>query len=238
MSVLWFERSMDEVPSHDGWLSPREREHQDRLRFPRRRADWRLGRWTAKCAVAAFPTASVRFAEIEIRAAPSGVPGVWIHDRPAEWRISLSHRAGIAVCAISSDPIALGCDLEVVEPRSPAFVSDYFNPLERTLITRCGSAEATRLIALIWSAKESALKALGVGLRADTRSVSVTILHDPELCSPCSSAWRPVLIHSAEGRLYGWCDVSGLWVRTVVIGSATCGDQEILKQRILRGSVS
>ena len=54
MNVYWLEQSDGDVPVGDGWLSAGERATLDRLRIPKRRADWRLGRWTAKCAAAAY----------------------------------------------------------------------------------------------------------------------------------------------------------------------------------------
>ena len=218
MSVFWFERSYREIPAHDDWLGPAEREHLDMLRFPKRRADWRLGRWTAKCAVASVCPQSLTFADIEIRAATSGAPEAWIGNAPAQWKISLSHRAGIACCATTPDAIALGCDIEVIEPRSPAFLSDYFTPGERALIARGGITEVPRLTALLWSAKESALKALGVGLRADTRSVTVTDLHESTCLSTPERVWWPFLIKCASGTLHGAWHSSGELVRTVVLG--------------------
>ena len=64
------------------------------LGIPKPRADWRLRRWTAKHAVAAcinLPDEPSTFADIEIRAASSGAPGVFLQDRQAEIAISLSH---------------------------------------------------------------------------------------------------------------------------------------------------
>jgi 4'-phosphopantetheinyl transferase len=72
----------------------------------------------------------------------------------------------------------LGCDLETVEPRSETFVSDYFTAEEQEVVRQACPEDRFTLIALIWSAKESALKALRTGLRIDTRSVSV-VLDDP-----------------------------------------------------------
>ena len=72
----------------------------------------------------------------------------------------------------------LGCDLEIVEPRSDAFVADYFTAEEQEVVRQACPADRFALIALIWSAKESALKALQSGLRIDTRSLSVA-LDDP-----------------------------------------------------------
>ena len=56
MHVYWLEQTEANVPEDNTWLSPREVAFADRLRFAKRRADWRLGRWTAKRAGAACDT--------------------------------------------------------------------------------------------------------------------------------------------------------------------------------------
>ena len=58
------------------------------------------------------------FATIEIRAASSGAPEVFLHDEPAPIAISLSHSAGTALCTIAPLGINFGCDLEMIEPRT------------------------------------------------------------------------------------------------------------------------
>ena len=50
----WLTTSAPEVPPGDAWLSARERAVLAGLRLAKRRDDWRLGRWTAKTAVAAW----------------------------------------------------------------------------------------------------------------------------------------------------------------------------------------
>jgi len=51
--VYWLEQTEADVPAEDDWLSEREAVRLGRMRIPKRRADWRLGRWTAKRALAA-----------------------------------------------------------------------------------------------------------------------------------------------------------------------------------------
>ena len=70
-------------------------------------------------------------------------------------------------------------DLEAVEPRSKRFVEDFFTARERAWVERTPYPLHDRHVALTWSAKESALKLLRVGLRRDTRRVEVDI-EDPE----------------------------------------------------------
>ncbi len=80
------------------------------------------------------------------------------------------------MCVVAPAGVSLGCDLEVIEPRSAAFVTDYFTRNEQALVERTSKEERPRLVTLLWSAKESALKALHVGLRLDTNSVEVLSL--------------------------------------------------------------
>jgi 4'-phosphopantetheinyl transferase len=209
------------VPADDSWLGPRELATLAHMLFARRRVDWRLGRWTAKRAASAYlglPPASETLRALEIRPAPSGAPELFWANRPAAITISLSHRSGIAVCAVSSacDPaVALGCDLERVEQHSELFLADYFTVEEQSLVRQASAADRWRLLALLWSAKESLLKALRLGLRADTRSVNVTLELPP---AGGSTAWHTLRVHYADiGTLGGWWYESAGFIRTLVV---------------------
>jgi 4'-phosphopantetheinyl transferase len=136
-NVYWLEQAESDVAAENDWFSPSELVRLNSMRFPRRRAEWRLGRWTAKNAVAAYlglPADAQGLAALEIRAAPSGAPEVFVEQRRAAVAISLSHRAGLSVCVVAPPEVKLGCDLEVVEPRSDSFVADYFTLPEQVLV--------------------------------------------------------------------------------------------------------
>jgi phosphopantetheinyl transferase len=151
-------------------------------------------------------------ATIQICPAASGQPEVFLHGDAADVTISISHRSGMAICALAPQPVRLGCDLEIVEAHSAAFVADYFTPEEQELIERAATTDRWRLLAMLWSAKESALKALHEGLRRDTRSVVVK----PATLS-CGEAWSSIEVHSIEGeRFHGWWRERGGRVQTVV----------------------
>ncbi len=227
MDVYWFEQTEADVPCSDRWLTSLEALRLSALAFPKRRADWRLGRWTAKNAVCEF-LKNRSPDQIEIRACPSGAPEVWFANRRQALTISLSHRAGVACCAVTEHPAALGCDFEVNEPHSPAFVADYFTAAEQVCIAhRRAVADAPDTAALMWSAKESALKALGVGLREDTRCVAVQ--EDTFACLQSSSPiqsrdreegypynWRRLHLRHHDRDLHGWWRADQQFVRTLV----------------------
>ena len=119
---------MADVPADDAWLSPREAAWVARMRFPKRRCEFRLGRWTAKVALALYLDRGHSVDElrsIEIDRAKDGAPAPLVEGRPAEAFITMTDRADQAVCLVGPPGTALGCDLELVEPRSDAFVGDY-----------------------------------------------------------------------------------------------------------------
>jgi 4'-phosphopantetheinyl transferase len=229
MNVYWLEQNVTDVPLHDDWLSPGEKASLNAMRFPKRRADWLLGRWTAKRALSFHLNARgdpQALASIEVRPAASGAPEIFVADQPDRVGISISHRNGNALCAIAPFGAALGCDLELVEPRSDAFVTDYFTREEQALVAQAPPANRPFLVTLLWSAKESALKALHEGLRFDTRSVLVSL---PEGVEPpkqgeemqLCSRWRPLEVHCSEGEVFhGWWRQAGDVLRTLVAAPA------------------
>jgi 4'-phosphopantetheinyl transferase len=233
MDVFWLEQSEADLPAENDWLSASERLRLDGMRFAKRHADWRLGRWTAKHALAAYlhlPSHPQDLAGIEIRSAPSGAPEVFIANQPAGVAISLSHRGGVAACAVTLSGAQVGCDLEIVEPRCDAFIADYFATEEQELIERTSAADRSLLLALLWSGKESALKVLRAGLTLDTRSVTVRpvapALHGdgraqaPALAAPGSyapKAWQPLqVVYEGEQVFHGWWQNTGDLLRTMV----------------------
>jgi 4'-phosphopantetheinyl transferase len=215
MRMYLLEQREQDVPESNDWLGARERDHVRTLNFLKRRADWRLGRWAAKCAIASLqniPLHADLLATIQICPAASGQPLVFLHDDPGDVTISISHRSGVAICALAANSVRLGCDLEIVEPHSAAFVADYFTPEEQELIERAATNDRWPLVAMLWSAKESALKALQEGLRRDTRSVVVR----PATLT-CGESWSSIEVHSIEGECFhGWWRETGARVQTVV----------------------
>ena len=190
-----------DVPADDDWLHPHEAARLAGMRFPKRRTDFRLGRWTAKKALTEYLRLDPPQA-IEIRAAASGAPEAWIAGEPADAAISISHRNGRALCAVAPPGTAIGCDLELIEPHSDAFLADYFTPEEQQMILSSPDRHSTET--LLWSAKESGMKALRQGLRLDTRSLVVRI---------SASA---LAVHYDDRVFQGWWWIEDRWVRTVV----------------------
>ena len=221
MNVYWLEQTEADVPAENDWLSANEALCLKGMRFVKRRTDWRLGRWTAKRTLSVcldVPAHPQVFRKMDIRPAPDGAPEAFFDNQSAAVTISLTHRAGIAVCAVTECGVEMGCDLEMVEPRSDAFVADYFTLEEQALVARASAVDRPRLLALLWSAKESALKALRAGLRLDTRCVTVS----PFPASYDLNGWSRLLVrytggHRTGGEVFhGWWQHTNNILRTVV----------------------
>ncbi len=240
MNIYWLEQTESDVPAENEWLSANEKLLLAGMRIAKRRADWRLGRWTAKHATATclnLPTHLPDLTNIEIRAASSGAPEVFLHDQPADVAISLSHSSGTALCTFAPLGASFGCDLETIEPRSAAFAADYFTVNEKALITRTSPDEWPLLITLLWSAKESALKALRVGLRLDARCMCVSHIdawpqssrETGQVLDPIShvstnlDGWRPIRVRYSGGQVFGgWWRSQDRLMRTLVSKLPPC----------------
>jgi 4'-phosphopantetheinyl transferase len=212
--LRWLSQGMADAPGDDGWLSPIEAGYVSRLRFPKRRTEFRLGRWTAKQALALYlglERSPGQLRRIVIDRAPDGAPAPVVDGRPAPAYITMTDRADQAVCLVGPPGTALGCDLELVEPRSEPFVLDYLTRSEQELVLAADGEARALLANLVWCGKEAALKVLRTGLRRDTRSVEVSFPSEPAV-----AGWQPLQVRAVEGTTFpGWWQRFGHFVLTV-----------------------
>ncbi|HEU4734661.1 MAG TPA: 4'-phosphopantetheinyl transferase superfamily protein, partial [Kofleriaceae bacterium] len=164
-AVTWALHDRADLPGSLAWLAPDERARLDAMHVAKRRDDFLLGRWTAKRALAARLSPAPPLAALAIRPAADGAPEAYLDGAALPVTLSLSHSAGRALAAVCDAGTALGADLERVEPRSELLVDEFFTPGEAAHIAACPPPGRDRAITLIWSAKESALKARRTGLR-------------------------------------------------------------------------
>lgn len=207
---LWHSVGEHEIPADPTWLAAAERERAESLRFTKRRNDYLLGRFTSKSALARtlglpIEPASLRRIEVRNRASgpERGAPEVFLDGAPAPFELSITDRAGWGVSTLTPPGVRVGCDLEIVEPRSDAFVADYLTRQEQEFVA-AGRSEQARFARanLLWSAKESVLKLLRTGLRRDTRSVEVRVSGGAG-----RDGWCELRACAVEGRLFSgwWC---------------------------------
>jgi 4'-phosphopantetheinyl transferase len=217
--MWWLAHGEHDVPPTHAWLSPHETSHLDSIRFTKRRNEYLTRRWTAKRAIATvleLDQSPASFTRIEVRHRESGAPYVQVDGRMAAVDVSMSDRAGWAVCLVgapgSTASGTLGIDLEVVESRSAAFVADFFTPAERAFVGDLPTvADRDEAANLIWSAKEAALKVQQVGLRVDTRTVEVSLGGESR-----PDGWSAMTVSGREGPMPGWWRRDGVFLLTIV----------------------
>lgn len=134
-----------------------------------RRESFRLGRWAARRLLS--EVLAVAPGRLEVARASDGAPEPLLDGRRAPVELSLSHRAGYGLCVAAPPGREVGCDLELIEPRSEAFLAEYLLEPERLSVTSSGNPALWAN--LIWSAKETVLKAQRVGLTRDVRELLV-----------------------------------------------------------------
>ena len=190
------------------FLHPFEQQRLAGFKIEKRRQDWLLGRWTAKRLVqdylkrttGRYPNPS----ELVIANDPDGAPFVaLVTAQEAQLQrlpvsLSISHSGDHALSALWAEA-EVGTDIERVERRSPSFVTTFFSEEEFAHLALLGAALRPEATTIIWSAKESVLKALRLGLRADTRQVNCL----PAIATGVSG-WSPVQVRLAAplaGRL-------------------------------------
>ena len=227
MNTWWLARTEQQLPVLPamaptlGWLSDTERSRAEQIRYSKRRTDFLLGRWTLKLAVArvlGWPDDPAGLARIEGRNAMDGAPELHVDGQRAARGISMSDRAGCAVCLVAAGVADIGCDIEIVEPRSDAFIRDYLTEPEARFVFAAGPARDLAAN-LFWSAKESALKVLRTGLRRDTRSVEVT----PADPVPPGRVWSRFQVRTAEGSVFeGWWRRTGAFLLTACWAGGGC----------------
>ena len=144
--------------------------------------------------------------------AASGAPEAFLRGTRLPVTLSITHAHGRAAAAVAAAETRLGLDLERVEPRPSGFLRDWFTPAERRIVESAPAAEADLLTTLLWSAKESVLKALREGLRVATTAVDVS--PSP---GPADGTWRAFAARGpGEAAWRGWWQAQGGFVLSAV----------------------
>jgi len=123
--------------------------------------------------------------ELQFDEGPHGKPAL----KNSDLQFNLSHTAGRAVLAVTG-ACAVGVDIEVQRPVDLRLVERFFSASEVMALTALSLPARTAAFFRIWTAKEAAGKALGLGLGLDFRSFSIQhgadqhILNLPSVSSP------------------------------------------------------
>jgi 4'-phosphopantetheinyl transferase EntD len=215
-------------------LTPREQRRLADFPVEKRRSEWLGGRLAAKELVCKLVQdrfgVRIPLAAIEVWHGSNGAPIVLSADGsgalpflPGEalpLELSLSHSRGAALCGAfwkseNTSARSLGVDVEAVETRAPDLFDDYFTPPEHQYCNEGPIASRDERATLVWSAKESVLKATGLGLRTDTRAL--TCLPDldsrpVQLTIEPAAGWRPLLVTCEPPLADLVTHASGCWL--------------------------
>lgn len=166
-------------------LSEKEMEKYGSFKIEKRRREWLGGRTALKLAVKKH--IAPEMAEMDITAVPDkdGRPHLQLRRSPSPVPISLTHSGGYAVAAIGLGQVtAIGVDLEVAEKRSASWAKDCFTGPE--LEKAAGNALA---LTALWTRKEAALKALGLGLSVDLKEIDFSS-GEPAYAGHLKELWK------------------------------------------------
>lgn len=208
--LRWLVQSVEDQPeiaaghAPAGLFSPEEASRLARFTVAKRRRDWLLGRYTAKQLLRAYiheqSDAILPLDQLVIAVSEEGAPYVAHTAASAGYlplSLSISHSHGVALCALHAPGACatrdealsqIGADVERVEVRDTSFVTDFFTSGEIDRQAAASPELRDTLVTAVWSAKEAALKALHVGLRADTRCVEC------ELTPGLPVEWTPFAV--------------------------------------------
>ena len=132
-SIYWNFQEMNCLPENLTWLSENEQLFLSKLRFPKRRQEWLLGRWTAKnLMIKVHPLCNaIKPDNISIHKSENGSPFATLHEKKLKGILSITHRESLAVAAWCDQPqIKIGIDLEAIEPKEDSFINDFFTTIE------------------------------------------------------------------------------------------------------------
>jgi 4'-phosphopantetheinyl transferase len=198
-------RQPDLLSRYLALLSPEERARHDRFLVEPARHEYlvtrALARWVLSRYAAVSPESLV-FAHND-----HGKPRL---DRPAAARglaFNISHAAGMAVCAVASEPMVLGIDIEDVGRGGAelALADRFFAPSEvRALRALPRDRQRARFFAY-WTLKESYIKARGLGLAIPLQKFAFSLRPDGPILLTIDpglnddpARWRFALMRASE----------------------------------------
>ncbi len=205
--LQWLLRSTADHPAlgrgeaPPGLLHPDEEARLSALRVPKRRQDWLLGRWTAKQLLQAWLEATtggrLPLDRLEVLAGPDGAPyAALAGGQRLAASLSISHSGRWSLAAICDDlGRDVGADIERIEPRTQGFAETFFAPAELAAFEVAGPDRRDVLVTATWCAKEAVLKALRMGLRADTRQLTCRMAE----AGPPPRRWSSLSVQLAPG---------------------------------------
>ncbi len=203
----------------DKYFSLEEQAEYSRFKVIKRQYEWISSRIISKKMIKQILKGEkLNLPDIRIKKEETGQPYIYISGQGRlEGKFSLSHSNGYVFCGYSpSKELIFGLDLEKIEVRSLEFVQDYFTSREIERYQSLDGNDKEEYTTMVWSAKESVLKTLGLGLSIDTRKVEIIPSED----SSRLTGWNSSLV-KLENKMnfmlnVYWQKIDG-FIRTICI---------------------
>lgn len=190
-------------------LSPDERDRAATYRFERDRASFIAGRYLLRRLLSAH--AGTLPGEIVLVADEHGKLSLEGRDRP---QFSLSNADGLVAVAVAAGCERIGIDCERADTKIEEVTLDTYCSLdERRWLDELPAHQRARAAVELWTLKESHLKALGVGLREDPRTVAFAWKDGiPVMLGDDRYQWHHRLVESGSQHVVALaaCSQSGL----------------------------
>jgi phosphopantetheinyl transferase len=157
-------------------LGPREERAVEEFRaWPLRDAEWRAGRYVTKQLV--FEVFGIVPFDVEVLAAESGAPELFIDGKRSPHTVSISHTDHWAVAAVSPHPIGVDVADDEDGARLPNIARRVFSDGEAEA---CGAFTSVARQAAVWAMKEAGLKLhIGGVFSPGARSIRVLSIDPP-----------------------------------------------------------
>ncbi|MFO8100125.1 MAG: 4'-phosphopantetheinyl transferase superfamily protein [Salinibacter sp.] len=156
----------DAAPRWQGWLSEEEHDRWRGFGSDRRRCAFLAGRAVARRLLAS--RMGLVPADVPLRRAEDEAVDVVGTD----WHVSIAHSGDRALAAAARHRV--GSDLERVISRDPAVARFLLRPDERDLLEAL-PYDRNRTLLLLWTLKESVLKARRTGFRTSPKAVHLSV---------------------------------------------------------------
>jgi phosphopantetheinyl transferase len=172
-------------------FSKAEQQQYYKIKVQKKQKEWLAGKIATKLAVSYYFKLPIN--DIEIEKDGNKSPYVTLGEKT---HVSISHSNGIAMAIVGDETV----DVERVEERDESFVNQIFSKKE------IGSMELNdpTIVTRLWGMKEAHLKRMRIGLKTDTKKVSVNLQSDTQ-----------GLVKSKEGKSTCNSYLLNNWVITV-----------------------
>lgn len=147
-------------------LDASERRRARNMRSATARARFILARAALRRLVA--DVARVDVSAVQIETTRLGCP--WLPRQP-DMHVSVSHTSDLAVVAVANHPV--GVDIERLDRERLPPAPTWMTSSEAQTIDTLAATDHARALVRLWTAKEAASKALGLGLLAPMRAIRV-----------------------------------------------------------------